>query len=287
MNVSDIREAYAAGQWRNRSFSKLPSQTTASGIWFDLSLSPGNPPPQYYFASPLTATALARSTDGGIDHGPNVEAGYKKYVHKMLTQIVTATAAPLAFYMLDYLMFYPGIAMDVGSQALTTSISLPRQTEGQEGRGVLMMAVEQNSYVGGAQFFVTYTNQDGVAGRVTPTVKCNTQTVAGTIATSATATALCTGPFLPLQQGDSGVRPIDAVEFLTGDVGLISLVLVKPIIPFNHYEITAPSEWDFLQDRGYMPSIENDAYLNFIVKPVGTLASAPITGEITTVWSNA
>jgi hypothetical protein len=287
MIVADIRDAYNAGQWRNRSFSKLPSQTTGSGIWFDLSLSPGNPPPQYYFAAPMVATALARSTDGGLDHGPNMEAGYKKYLHKMLTQIVTATAAPLAFYTLDYLMFYPGIAMDTGPQSFTTNISLPRQTAGSEGRGVNIMAVEQNSYAGGAQFFVTYTNQDGVAGRVTPTVQCNTQTVAGTVVTSATATARCTGPFLPLAHGDSGVRSIEGIEFLTPDVGLIVLVLVKPIVPFNHYEITAPSEWDFLQDRGYMPSIENDAYLNFIVKPVGTLASAPIQGELTTVWSNA
>lgn len=286
MNIGQMRDAYAAGQWRLRSFSKLPSQATAAGIWFDLSMSPGNPTAQYYFAAPLTATALARSTDGGIDHGPNVETGYKKYLHKVLTQITTSTAAPLSFVLMDYLMYYPGIAMDTGSQPLTTAISLPRQTTGYEGRGVQIMAVEQNPYVGGAQFFVTYTNQDGVAGRVTPTVKCNTQVVAGTLATSATATALCTGPFLPLQHGDSGVRSIDAVEFLTADVGLICLVLVKPLEWFNHYEITAPSEWDFLLHKKRLPVIENDAYLNAIVKPVGTLASAPITGDITTVWSN-
>jgi len=287
MKVADVRDSYLQGRSRLRSFSKLPSQTTASGIWFDLSMSPGNPVAQYYFASPLTATAMARSTDGGLDHGPNVDAGYKKYLHTMLTQIVTATAAPLSFHLLDYLMYYPGIAMDTGSQALTTSISLPRQTLGSEGRGVQIMAIEQSPYVGGAQFFVTYTNQDGVAGRVTPTVQCNTQVVSGTVATSATATALCTGPFLPLQSGDSGVRSIDAVEFTTSDVGLVCLVLVKPVVPFNHYEITAPSEWDFLQNRGYLPSIENDAYLNFIVKPVGTLASAPIQGDFTIIWSNS
>lgn len=286
MTVAAFRDAYLLGQWRNRSFSKLPSQTTSSGIWFDLSMSPGNPVAQYYFAAPLVAAAMARSTDGGLDHGPDVAAGYKKYVHKIVTQIVTASAAPLSFLLLDYLMYYPGIAMDTGSQPLTTNISLPRQVSGYSGRGVQMMAIEQNPYAGGAQFFVTYTNQDGVAGRVTPTVQCNTQVVSGTIATSAPATALCTGPFLPLQSGDSGVRSVDAIEFLTPDVGLVAIVLVKPLMAFNHYEITAPSEWDFLQDRGYVPSIESDAYLNFIVKPVGTLAAAPIQGELTVFWSN-
>lgn len=286
MNIRHVQEAYEAGQWRLRSFSKLPSQTTASGIWFDLSMSPGNPAAQYYFAAPLAAAALARSTDGGIDHGPNLDSGYKKYLHKVLTQIVTATAAPLSFVLMDYLMYYPGIAMDIGSQALTTGISLPRQTTGSEGRGVQIMAIEQNPYVGGAQFFVTYTNQDGVAGRVSGTVTCNTQVSAGTVATSAPATAGCAGPFLPLQAGDSGVRSIEAIEFLTADVGLICLVLVNPLARFNHYEITAPSEWDFLIHKKFLPVIENDAYLNAIVKPIATLAAAPITGDITIMWSN-
>lgn len=186
MRTVDLVNAAIAGQRRFASFVKTPSQTTASGIWFDLSMSPGNPVPQYYFAAPLAATAMARSTDGGLDHG-NSDPAYQKYLHKLLFQVFTATAVPLALRLLDYLMFYPGIAMDVGTQDLTTSIDLPRQTAGQEGRNVQIMAIEQSAYVGGATFRLTYTNQDGVAGRVTPTVTCNTQIVAGTIATSASA----------------------------------------------------------------------------------------------------
>lgn len=284
MRTVDLVNAAIAGQRRFASFVKTPSQTTASGIWFDLSMSPGNPVPQYYFAAPLAAMAMARSTDGGLDHGGS-DPAYQKFLHKLLFQVVTATAAPLALRLLDYLMFYPGVAMDVGTQDLTTAISLPRQTAGQEGRGVEIMAVEQSSYVGGATFRLTYTNSDGVAGRVTPTVKCNTQIVAGTIATSATATAGCVGPFIPLQSGDYGVRSIEQVEFLTGDVGLLAFVLVKPVARCNVYEITAPAEWDFFLEYGYFPPIEDDAYLNFIAKPVGTLASAPIAGDITTLWS--
>lgn len=284
MRTADFLSAAIAGQRRFSNFVKTPSQTTASGIWFDLSMSPGNPVPQYYFAAPLVAMAMARSTDGGLDHGGS-DPAFQKFLHKLLFQVVTATAVPLALRLLDYLMFYPGVAMDVGTQDLTTAISLPRQTVGQEGRGVEIMAVEQSSYVGGATFRLTYTNQDGVAGRVTPTVTCNTQIVAGTIATSATATAGCVGPFIPLQSGDYGVRSIEQVEFLTGDVGLLAFVLVKPVARCNVYEITAPAEWDFFQEFAYFPPIEDDAYLNFIAKPVGTLASAPIAGDITTLWS--
>jgi hypothetical protein len=201
-----------------------------------------------------------------------------------MIQAVTATAAPLGLELLDYLMYYPGIAQDTGSQPLTTGIALPRYPTG---ANVQMMVVEQNSYVGGATFFVTYTNQDGTAGRVTPTVTCNTQISPGTIVTSATATAGCTGRFMPLQSGDSGVRAVDAIEFLTPDVGLVAVVLVKPLARgISIFEITAPTEIDFMIEYGFMPVVQPDAYLNLICKPTGTLASAPLQGDLTTVWSN-
>jgi len=226
---------------------------------------------------------MARSTDGGLDHGPNPPTGYKKFLHKFLCQTVTATAAPLTLEIMDYLMFYPGIAMDVGVQTLTTNITLPRYSD--DARGVMIMAVEQSPYVGSAQFQVTYTNQDGVGGRVTSVATCNTQTVTGTIATSAATQAGAHGRFMALQKGDSGVQKIDSVEFLSSDVGLLALVLVKPLLTVQIFETTAPAEYDSLRDFGILPEIKNDAYLNMIALPVGTLASASLIGSMTTVWS--
>lgn len=280
-NVAEISSAIVdSGRWHYQAFRKLPSQTTASGIWFDLSMSPGNPVPQYYAAAPLVAVALARSTDGGLNHGPDVST-YTKYLHKFLVISTTSTAAPLPIILLDYLMFYPFIDQDVGDKTLTTNIALPRYPTG---AGVQMMAVEVASQVGGSTFYVTYTNQDGVAGRVTPTVRCNTQTVNGTIITSAPVTAGCAGPFIPLQAGDSGVRSIQSVTYTTGDIGLMTLVLVKPLASIAVYDTTAPVERDFLIDSGILPIIKDDAYLNMVCHPVGTLASAPILGEIHTFW---
>jgi hypothetical protein len=283
--VADLRAAYDEGRTRFASFVKTPSQTTASGIWFDLSMSPGNPVPQYYFATPLAAQPMARSTDGGLDHGqPVAPAGMRKYLHKLMLQSVTATAAPLAMRLLDYLMYYPGVAMDTGVQDMTNAAALPRSVGG---AGVQIMAVEQSSYIGSATMQVRYTNSAGVAGRLSPVVTLNTQIAAGTVATSAPATAGAGGPFVPLAHGDSGVQQIDGIEFFTGDVGLLALVLVRPLAAVCVAEITSPVEVDLLQELGYLPQVEDDAYLNFIAKPVGTLASAPIRGDITTLWSAA
>lgn len=282
INVAEIATAYDNGTSIYRTWSKTPTQTTGAGIWFDLSMSPGNPVPNYYAAAPTIAIALARSTDGGIDHGPAVTP-YNKYLREFTVRTVTATAVPLPIILCDYLMYYPFVDMSVvGDQSMTTSISLPRYSTG---AGVQIMAVEVASQVGGSQFYCTYTNQSGVAGRVTGTVTCNSQTVNGTIVSSAPTSAGAPGPFLPLQSGDYGVQSIQTVTFLTGDVGLLSLVLVKPLASTLIYDITAPVKKDFLIDHNIMPVIKDDAYLNMICCPKGTLAAAPITGDISTVWS--
>lgn len=285
-NYRQLLEAYDAGRVQLTSWRKQPTQTTGSGIWFDLSMSPGNPVPNYYAATPLQAKVMSRSSDYGINHGPAVTPLTKRL--KSLTAIcVTATGVPLPMVLCDYLLYYPFVDMSVAGGEFQPmdngTASLTRYTDG---RGVQIMAVEVASQIGGAQFYVTYTNQDGVAGRVTSTVTCNTQVVNGTLVNTAPATADCAGPFLPLQGSDSGVRAIEGVTFLgAGDVGLITLVLVKPLATHQIYDITGPAERDYAIDFPSMPRVYDDAYLNFICHPSGTLAAAQITGLAEFVWN--
>lgn len=284
-NLKSLVDAYDAGQFKLTSWRKQPTQTTASGIWFDLSMSPGNPVPNYYAATPLESKVLARTTDYGIDHGGPVSPK-TKHLKQIMAQTVTATAVPLPMILCDYLLYYPFVDMSVAGgefQPMVQNAALTRYTDGV---GVRIMAVEVASQIGGAQFYVTYTNSDGVAGRVTPTATCNTQVVNGTIITSAPATAGSIGPFMGLQGADKGVQSIDGVTFLgAGDVGLITLVLVKPLANHLIYDITAPAERDFCIDFPSMPRIYDDAYLNFICYPTGTLANAPIYGTAEFVWN--
>lgn len=264
------------------SWRKVPTQATASGIWFDLSMSPGNPVPNYYAAAPLVAKKLAQSTDGGIFHGAAVSPA-SKFLHKLTAISTATTAVPLPMILCDYLLYYPFIDMSAtDAQVMTQAETLPRYATG---AGVQMMAVEVASQIGGSTFQVTYTNQDGATGRVTPVITCNTQVSAGTVISTAPATNGTTGPFLPLQMGDSGVRSVDSVTFITGDVGLITIALVKPLASLAIHDITAPVERDYLTDGVTLPTVADDAYLNFIVCPSGTLASAQILGTAEFVWN--
>ena len=285
-NARQLADAVDAGRYLYASFRKQATQTTGAGIWFDLSMSPGNPAPNYYIGSPNVFVPLKQSTDGGLRHGGGVNAaGQKKFLRKLMALTPTSTAAPLACKLLDYVGFYGFIDESVlDEQAMDNTTPLPRHVTG---TGVQMMPVVVAGQTGGQTFTVNYTNQDGIAGRITPTVTMSTQFVNGTILHSLGAGAAYAnnGPFLPLQTGDSGVRSVQSVTIGgVGDVGLFALVLVKPLATFSLFGIDAATEVDYFTDMASMPEIVDDAYLNFIALPNGTLSGAPIHGLLETTW---
>jgi len=269
------------GSKKIASYRKVPIQTTATGFWFDLSMSPGNPLPQYYAASPLTATVLARSTDGGLDHGGAVSPA-KKVLRKALAMTVTSTVVPCPIIICDYLLYYPFI--DEGTTDAQTMINTNSLTRYTDGAGVRAMAVCVAAHTGGQTFSINYTNSDGVAGRVSPNCKMSTQSVNGTIITSATATLGANGAFIPLQAGDKGIRSIQSVTMNGVDIGLFTLVLVKPIAQLSIRGIDAPVEVDYLKDFSNLPEIKDDAYLNMICMPGGTINGSTIMGYTEVSW---
>lgn len=286
MTITSTRELIDAeleGRERRYTWRKTPSQVTTAGIWFDLALSPGNPPPKYWFdAPPAIAKTITQSADGGLFHGANVSP-QTKYLRLTTSLTTTSTALPLTMYLCDYLLYYPSMDDSVtDEQLMDNTVTLPRYTDG---KGVQILAVSVAGRTGGQQFTVNYTNSDGVAGRVSQIVTQNAFSAIGTIVTSATATSLSGNPFIGLQDGDSGVRSIESVTMLGADVGLFTLILVKPIAQTTIKEITAPYEKDFLLYSGSLPEIKDDAYLNFLCLPQGTLAATALIGDIKVIWN--
>lgn len=272
------------GQSHYSTWRKSPTQTTGSGVWFDLALSPGNPAPFYYASAPLVAVPMSRSSNGGLNHGPNVSPS-QKVLRKVLAMTTTATALPMNMKVCDYLLYYPFIdeSLDGEAQIMDNTAVLPRYSDG---HGVQIMAVVVAGHATGLtqSFVCSYTNQDGVSGRTTTPVKLNNQFVNGTIISTALAVAGCAGPFLPLQSGDTGVRSIESITMTGSEVGLMTLVLVKPLAQMSLRGADGPVEVDYLKDFSGLPVIEDDAYLNFICCPVGTLAATALHGEIQTAW---
>jgi len=275
------------GSERYFTWRKSPSQITTQGIWFDTSMSAGNPGPKYWFdATPLTATQIKQSTDGGLFHGSNVSPA-NKYIREIMAFCVTATALPMPMILCDYLLYYPTIDESVTDvQTMNNSVTLPRYTDG---KGVQIIAVSDASRAGGATFTINYTNSDGTPGRITPNVVENSVSVNGSLVnsaqTSTTAQGNSTGPFIKLQGSDTGVRSIESITMNgTGDVGLFSLILVKPLVQFSIRGVDAPVEIDYLKDFPVPTQIVDDAFLNFLCLPKGSLAASAIHGSLKTTF---
>lgn len=279
---ASLIDAELAGQSTLFTWRKRPAATTGAGIWVALLISPGNPAPQYMASNPLAAARLAQSTHGGLYHGVTAAPAEKRLM-SFCAMSAGAGAVPLPMIVADHLLYYPFVDMsDTEPQVTDNTVGLSRYAES----GGQIMAVVTAGQSGTGTFFVTYTNQDGVSGRVTPTHFCNTQVATGTVVTTTTANAAAAGPFMALQGADSGVRSIDQVQFVTPDVGLITLVLVRTLQTHSLLEITAPVELVNAQDVARLPKIEDDAYLNTIACPSASMLGADIHGYLQTIWVN-
>lgn len=281
-SIGEIIDTELEGRVRDYNWVKNPTQATNIGIWFDLSMSPGMPVPKYWFdAAPLTAKAIYQSTDGGFYHGPNVTG--EKYLRSITTQASAATALPMNAILCDYLLYYP--TTDDGTtdpQVMDNTVTLPRYTDG---KGVQILPITVGARTGGQSFTISYTNSEGVAGRTTTAVTQNTSTVLGSVTGSNRATINASNPFIGLQAGDSGVRSIESVTMGGADVGLMSLILVKPLVQTCFREITVPYEKDFLVPTTDLIRIYNDAFLNFLVLPLGSLAATVLRGDLKVIWT--
>lgn len=284
------------GQHWVSSFRKVPAVVTIAGQWFDYSTAAGMPVPNYYASSPLTAALL--EGDRGIQIGPDVSPA-QKWVHRWTMMngaqgatVTTSQNQPLM--LLDYLLYYPFVDMDAAGeqQDMDNTQALTRNATGD---GVRMMMVAQAQTIGGGQFTVGYTNQDGVSGRVTPTHFCAAAQPYGALVSSAGAAAGI-APFLMLQAGDRGVRSVEWVNFSVANGGLCALVLVKPLVDLYSMEearvstgtvesFGSVSEWEAIRHNAPRGRIYDDSYVSFIGQTTaGSVSGAQMVGMVETVW---
>jgi hypothetical protein len=290
-----IDDSYQTGKFCYSTFRKVSALASVAGYWVDMSMTTGNPVPNYYVGAELTATTPTNWYKKGLWHGGSVSPGQKR-LHKICILGTAAAVAPAPFILCDYLMYYPLIDMDSMDEQLFTNYgavvtpttdptapTLPRYTDGV---GVKAFLVATNPYIGGQSFYIRYTNSDGVSGRQSKLTITNTSTYIGTLVNSHTAGTQQYGVFIELQQGDNGIRQVDSITFLNSNGGLATLVLCKPLATVMTREATAWAEFDFVNMKPGLPRIYDGAYLNFLAMPSATIAAVPITGELTTIWGN-
>lgn len=288
--VGDFANADLLGQcWITQFRKAVASAATTTNAWIDYSYFAGSPAANFYASSPSVAAVVEASR--GI-YVPTVSpmTQHLKSMMVMTANTTTAVNARQRLVLCDYLLYYPFIDTDaIGEeQLMDNTVPLPRYTSG------LVIAVAQSAASTTGQFTFTYTNQDGVAGRVSQ----NTYTFAvagGGQIVSANGVGASYNPYCTLQLGDTGVRSIESVTFTAAGGGLMALVIVKPL--FNGYVTQecrtttgvaygAANEFMSLIHAAGAPQIKDGAVLNFFAEgTAGSLASSMLVGTLETVWN--
>jgi len=123
-NISDMVTAENNGQSWQATWRKAPTQTTGANIWFDLSMSPGNPVPNYYIGTPNTYTPQAYSLSYGLPVGMNVSPS-TKLLKQLSILNTTAAAIPSFFVLYDMVGFYPFLDESTGGVQPMTQTTPP------------------------------------------------------------------------------------------------------------------------------------------------------------------
>lgn len=293
-NISEYANADEAGRhWVTQFRKAVTSTATITSSYIDYTYFAGSPLANFYASTPLESAYVDDSR--GI-YVPSVTPS-RQYL-KNITVMISASSATSTtggrqqLTLCDYLMYYPFVDTDsTDLQEMIQVESLPRYSSGR----VIAIAQGASSAIG--QFTFTYTNQDGVSGRVSPNIF--TQIVAGG---GQSLTAYISGggfhPYLPLQIGDSGVRSIEEVTFTVVGGGLMALVIVQPLQSFmvsqecrrttsgNLESYGAAVSFDSVIHKAGAPEIKDGAILGLLSKGhAGSLASSILVGTLETIWS--
>ena len=229
----------------------------------------------------LQSSALTDTQPGGaLWHGGAVSAATKHLVNAGISATAGSSVLTGTYLLCDMLMSYGGIDQNSASaQALTTTVTLPRYTDG---KGVRAFLVSQTLSTGANahNIYASYTNAAAspVSGRcLPPTVAATTAAMPGFIYYSGTSVANVPGPFLPLAPGDFGVKSVDNVTFSaaggTANV-YVNIVLCKPLCYIPYGTLGMAAERDFLMQMTIMPRIQDGACLSILYQPSGTTLQA-------------
>lgn len=272
-SYSNIGNAYESGKFHYQYVIK-PSlaNTVSNGFWQDLSVGSGTPKYNAYAGAQLASNQLIGEGNAGIYPG-QFQSGSTKHLVRWQADIFSAVL-PALLYLCDYTLFYPLVdGDDLDVQSLDNTILPTRYANGQGVRAIVVVAAPMAN---NATLIMTYTNQDGVAGRtVTFSVLAGTNIGLMVACQGLSPSTNTIQPFVPLDTGDTGIQMIESIQMLSGSGGFLNFVLVKPLYDLQVLEASVSAERHFGPELTKLPEILPGAYLNILAR----------TGVQATSWS--
>jgi hypothetical protein len=155
-----------------------------------------------------------------------------------------------------------------------------------------VVAVAQSAASTVGQFTFTYTNQDGVAGRVSQN-NFTFVVAGGGQVVNASGAGASYNPFCYLQAGDTAVRSIESVTMSAAGGGLMCLVIVKPLLKSviteecrtNSAAFGSCTELATVIHQAGAPRVQDGAVLGLLASGyAGSLASSILAGALEVAW---
>ena len=289
-SLDDLISEITAGKFNRYDWNKITGAAAyTAGRWYDLSSLTGTPVANSFAGTALTWTACNESTGNGTDifgirHGGDVTPDGKHLLNAMAITAVS-TGFPAQLMLVDLCGYWPGISMNSAvAQTLSGTPSL-RYTNGEGVRAFL--TIRTSSGATAHNININYTDQSGNTGNTLPvTVACTASAITPHITHSGTA-ANNYGPFLPLANGDTGIRNVASVTLSAASgAGTAALVLAKPIMTIPLMAQSIASERDFINSLPSLPEIKDGACLTWLYfSGAAVAASSNFYGSLEFGWS--
>jgi hypothetical protein len=208
----------------------------------------GNPGAGVLAGTSTTAGVLVTSNTAGF---PRIlDRGAVKYY---LTKVSSVNTIATNVIVQDLLYKAGGYTFNANVTLSAQPSIAGRVPDGTDFTGVSLYFECVTAFTGIPTITVTYTNQDGVAGRTTGATSLTIAPVVGKVIP------------LPLQSGDSGIQRINSVVATVATAGTFNLQLVRDLfitrLPVPNYSST-----DGLDKTGMVEVFQTSA-LNVVVQP--------------------
>jgi hypothetical protein len=284
--LRDVVSAVDDGRIHTQRFLKNPQAVGADNRWFDWSFASGQPAFDARIGNALEFTPCVAQRNDAV-YFPSVSVGMERRLLgvDLYTGPTSTGQARVQTSVCDLVGYYPLIDGDsTDDQDMDNTATLPRYIEG---RGVIPVLVNHVApSLITANLIVTYTNSDGVSGRVAtwPVQVLGT----GVVSNGAGLTPGQLGAVL--QSGDTGVLRIDSVRFDAAPGGLFALYLIKPLTTVLNrmgegLGLAGMAEKQIAITDGYrLPLVPDGAWLTMFYMTSGSARTASLFGNMHFVW---
>ena len=232
------------------------------------------------YTNDFTTYTQVRFTNSGGALPTGLTAGTDYWIVRVSAttcRVATSLANAIAGTVIAY--------TDAGTGTHTMTVQIPRYTDGKGVRAYL--EVRATTGASAHNFAYSYTDEAGNSGAINPvTVACTASAIVPHITHSGVA-ANNYGPFLPLAQGDSGIRSFQTAQLsaASGSASTAALVLVRPLFSITLGVASLLGEKDLLNQIPSLPIIKDQACLGVLLGAgAAVAASTTFAGQTDFVW---